>query len=118
MPLGINVVFGKQVILQRITTTRGNSRGDPTETIDEQITIQAEIQAMSGNENIVRQGILIVGDAKGFFKPEDQIEDGDIIIYQQKPNGVQQKYRVTSLVKKQLGTAELFHQCNLKRIQE
>jgi len=113
----INVIFGKNVTLERIDTTR-NDRGDGTDTITETVVIEAEIQSMSGNESLVRQGILITGDAKGFFKPVDQVADGDIIIYQQTPGGEQQRYRVTSLVKKQLGSVELFHQCNLKRIQK
>jgi hypothetical protein len=71
--------IGKDLNLRRISVTR-NKYGDSTNTYVTSL-IRCEVQIMTGEEAIVRAGVLKTGDAIGFFKPADDVKLHDEIEY-------------------------------------
>jgi hypothetical protein len=101
--------IGKTIDVYKITETL-NDYGDVTKATSSTTSAVCEVQVMTGDENIVRAGILNAGDAIGFFRPSDNVVKGDEISYQN------ELYEVVGVMKEQIGTIEVFHEAHLKRI--
>jgi len=104
----IETMIGKTATVYTITETL-NERGDVTKGTSGTASVVCEIQVMSGDESEIRSGILQPLDAIGFFKPSDNLDISNEVIYQSN------KYIVVGLFKEQLGTVEVFHEAHLKR---
>ena len=105
----ISDVLGKTVNVYKITETL-NDYGDVTKATSSTLTVVAEIQVMTGDERLVRAGILKIGDANGFFPPTADIKIGDEVEYQGN------KYIIVSLFKEQIGSSEVYQETHLQRI--
>jgi len=105
----INDLLEKSVTIYKITETY-NDRGDVTKATSSTISTKAEIQIMSGDEREVRAGILKVEDAIGIFKPDEDLEIGDEVVY----DGT--KYIVVGKFKESLGTTPSHIEVHLQKI--
>lgn len=105
----IETMVGKTATVYQVSETL-NEWGDVTKATVGTTNAVCEIQVMSGDESEIRSGILQPLDAIGFFKPSDNVQISDEVVYQ---GGT---YVTVGLFKEQLGTVEVFHEAHLKRI--
>src|SRR4030042_1965061 len=94
-------VLGKTVNVYTITETL-NDWGDVTKGTSATTSIVCEIQVMTGDESIVRSGVLMPNDAIAFFKPGSTINIGDELAYQSKT------WEIVGLFKEQIGDTVVF----------
>lgn len=101
--------------VELITVTYGwNDRGDPTKS-KSTASVDARIQEMTGNESIVRSGILSPGDAIGFFATATTLTIGDEVNYNNK------SWEITGVFKENetIGSDTIgFQETHLKKIIE
>ena len=99
--------LGKSITLRKVSITF-NDYGDTEETYTD-VSTTAEIQIMKGDEAIVKAGILDVGDAIAFLKPDEDVSIGDRIIWND------ETWEVIGIVDENLGTTSLFKEVHLKK---
>lgn len=103
--------LGKTVNVYKITESL-NDYGDVTKGTSSTVSVVGELQVMTGDERLVRAGVLQTKDAIGFFSPNENIVEGDEIAYQGTT------YTVIGLFKEQVGTTPVFLEAHLKNVVE
>lgn len=99
--------YGESLTYKAVSETY-NDRGDATETTSDSI-VTAAVQVMSGDEEIVKAGILEVGDAIAFFEPTTTVNLGDRILYQNT------WYDIVGVITERQGSTNEFIEARLKK---
>jgi hypothetical protein len=105
--ISIDTILGKKVLIKRPHVTF-NERGDANKTFSATEDL-AEIQELSGDESVVRAGVLETGDALGFFRAATDIRIGDIVEYGNK------EWRVIGIVNERIGDTIVFKEVHLSK---
>ena len=108
-------MIGENVTVRSAAKTY-NDYGDATSPTNTDTTVKAIIQIMDASDDEVREGVLRVGDAIGFFKHSDydyikKEDDTDKQVYHQSV-----WYEITGLINEPISGNKIFCEAILKRI--
>ena len=102
--------IGETLTIREVTNTI-DEYGDATETTADQ-SVEAAVELVSADEDIVKSGILNVGDAVGYFEPAD-------VAYIKEGNRVQHNsiwYVITTVQSFTIGGTGMHIEAHLKKL--